>query len=139
MVQSSFFLMHSQLVRGPVRASPNQPSSSPVRVLLEQFGDPHGCHGGHAHRWHGDVLEDGLGDACVGGLVLVQGLHDGLAHVATAITSHRQQGNDVLLPRDTHRYKVAQTCRVCVCVCAVCVRVLYLMSGYLDTSVETSR
>ena len=66
---------------------------------FEQLGRGHGGHGGHGHGGHGNVFEDGLHDAHVGGLALAQGLDDGLPHVPRGVAPHRQQGQDVLLPR----------------------------------------
>lgn len=57
--------------------------------LFQQFVGSGGHRGGHGRGGNGDVLEDGLGVAGVGRLVLIQRLNDHLLHFSASVPSHR--------------------------------------------------
>ena len=84
----------------PWNGSPGQGSPE----LLQQFRHSHGGHGRHGHSWHGDVLEDGLGDHAAGGPSLVEGLDHLLLGIPTGIPTHHQQGHYVILPEEGERW-----------------------------------
>lgn len=110
-----------------------------IIMLFQQFRHGHCCDG-----WHGDVSEDVQRVGGDGWFALVQRLDDHLPRVTIGIASNRQQGHDVLLPanphpKDTH-FSHSHMYTPTVDLLKVKQEVKAdLMSGYLETSVDTSR
>lgn len=114
------------------------PGALPHPHLLQQLGHGHGGDGGHC-----DVLEDGLCGGRQRGLALGQRLDYGLPHVPAGVPAHGQQGHHVLVPEgaQTIRHSFYPSCNGGKRQSPDHLGggVSDLMSGYLETSVETSR